>query len=920
MASALFPRRLTENARRNARRFEWAARARDLVVEKAERWADRSDDELWDMVFGPTISRSWMVWSNGHCPACKASVPMYTWEIDALERPWKTRCPHCAELFPKNDFLAFYRSGLDAAAVFDPRRADRSLLVNTDHPGIGDPKRGFGVDDGEGYVEGPRRWRFIGAYLIYGQWKQAVLGGITALAEAYVVTGDAGFAHKAAVLLDRVADLYPSFDFKAQGLVYEGPGHAGYVSTWHDACEETRELVLAYDQIFAGLPGDAELVAFLNAKARKHGLANTKATFADIRRNIEERILRDALANSGKIHSNYPRTDITRAVILTVLGWPESRAEVMALIDGMLKRTTAVDGVTGEKGLANYSAFGPQSLALFLGNYMRMDPAFLGDLLARHPRLHDTYRFHIDTWCCGRYYPLSGDTGWFAKAIDQYQGVRFQRPGHQSGYSHTDSALAPSMYTFLWRLYEVTADPAFVQALYAANDGTVEGLPYDLLADDAASVADAVGEVIAREGPTPTLRSVNKEQWHIAILRSGRGAHERAVWLDYDAGGGHSHADGMNLGLFAKGLDLMPDFGYPPVQFGGWGSPKAQWYRNSASHNTVVVDGRNHAREAGRTTLWAVGDVLKAVRASAASLIGGKQFERTVALVDVSAEDSYVLDVCRVAGGADHAKFQHSHFGTITTSGLATEPAADYGHGTQMRGFRLDPHPTPGWSVDWRVEDRYRLLGVDADVHLRYTDLTTDAQAATAEAWVVAGANYSGGEETWIPRIMVRRRADTEASVSTFVAVLEPYDRSPGITGIRRLRLTTPDGQTYPDPNVALEISLTGGRRDLLVAMDTENGASATPAFGDESEVCQEEWGLRTDAELCLVRRGPDGGLRRLVLANGRRLRTGAWELALNDRCSIVDLLPKAESAELRAGETASVRLLAEGGVPLRVE
>ena len=31
----------------------------------------------------------------------------------------------------------------------------------------------------------------------------------------------------------------------------------------------------------------------------------------------------------------------------------------------------------------------------------------------------------------------------------------------------------------------------------------------------------------------------------------------------------------MNLGLFARGLDLMPDLGYPPVQFGGWDSPRA---------------------------------------------------------------------------------------------------------------------------------------------------------------------------------------------------------------------------------------------------------------------------------------------------------------------------------------------------------
>ena len=62
------------------------------------------------------------------------------------------------------------------------------------------------------------------------------------------------------------------------------------------------------------------------------------------------------------------------------------------------------------------------------------------------------------------------------------------------------------------------------------------------------------------------------------MLRSGRGREARAAWLDYDSGGRHGHADALNLGLFAKGLDLLPDFGYPPVQYGGWGAPRPVVY------------------------------------------------------------------------------------------------------------------------------------------------------------------------------------------------------------------------------------------------------------------------------------------------------------------------------------------------------
>ena len=285
-------------------------------------------------------------------------------------------------------------------------------------------------------------------YLIYGQWKQAVLGGINALSEAYVVTGDKAHARKAGILLDRVADVYPSFDFAQQAVIYEQRlGSAGYVSVWHDACEETRELAQGYDLVFEAIAEDAELVALLRAKAARHGLENRKESFADIRRNIEDRILRDALAHVPKISSNYPRTPIAIATIKAVLDWPDSRDEVYQIIDDFLRRATAVDGVTGEKGLANYSAFGLQSTAMFLAMWDRAIPGFLEEMFRRHPKLHDMYRFHVDTWCFAQYYPLVGDSGWFAAHHDQYQGVRFQRPGRESVYSHKDPVLSPSMFS-----------------------------------------------------------------------------------------------------------------------------------------------------------------------------------------------------------------------------------------------------------------------------------------------------------------------------------------------------------------------------------------------------------------------------------------------------------------------------------------
>ena len=906
-ASAFCPPSLAEKAKSNAERYAWAADIQNRIIADAEPWLKMSDDKLWDLMFGSAITRSWMVWSNGHCPSCKKDVPMYNWQMAPFDYPWKVICPQCREQFPKNDFHKFYLSGLDEHGVFDPKSADRSLLFNVEHPDPADPLRLFGVDDGEGYVEGDKRWRFIGAYLIYGQWKRAVLPGIQRLAEAYEVTGDRAYAHKAGVLLDRVADLYPTFDYRKQGLVYEVTSGDGYVSIWHDACEETRWLVLAYDQVFEGLRQDGKLVEFLSRKSKQFKLDNPKSSFEDIQRNIEGGILQDALRNQQKIHSNYPRTDATVATIKAVLSWPESKLDVYKILDDVIETGTAVDGVTGEKGLANYTVLGVTMMTGLLGPFSCLDTSFLDNMLRRHPKLGQMFRFHIDTWCLGKYYPLSGDTGCFGQKIDAYLVPAFAG----SPYVTT------STYSLLWQMYKLTGDVVLVQVLHKMNGGTVEDLPHELFADDPEAMQKAVREVIAKKGPEIRLGSVDKQEWHLAILRSGEGDDARALWLDYDSGGGHGHADGMNLGLFAKGLDLMPDFGYPQVQYGGWGSPRAQWYISTAAHNTVVVDGRNTQMgvppPAGKTTLWADGKSFRAVRASGAGIINGQQFERTAAMTDIGDRDFYVLDILRVVGGTDHAKFQHSHFGQITTQGLSPSPCAEYGHGAVMRNFACDPNPRPGWSVDWKIEDRYKYLPPGSDIHLRYTDLTTGAQAITAEGWVVPGL-FNINEEVWIPSIVTRRTADKPPLASTFVSVMEPYEAKSKIAGICRLPLETSKGITYPDPNVAVEIKLVDGRRDLILAADVESPLHVEPSFRHGALLVQPDWGARLIGEMCAIRLDKTGRVLRIALCRGRSVSVGGVTLKLRKKADFIEVSFDKGRAIIETGDAADVEKIMMDG------
>lgn len=892
--SVFFAAPVVENLQSNLAQNAWAREIKQTCLDHVRPWREKSDDELWNAMFGATIQRSWMVWSNGFCPACQKSVPMYDWKIDALNRPWKVTCPHCQEIFPKNDFEKFYRSGLDAHGVFQHKLADRSLLFNVEHPAANDSLRSFGVDDGTGYFDGTNRWYYIGAYLVRGHWKQFVLSGIRNLAAAYVLTGDPVYARKSAIMLDRVADLYPTFDYLTQGLTYEKAKPItgdGKVSVWHDACRETRELALAYDMIFPAIKADTALVRFLSGKAKAYQLANPKSNFSDIQKNVEDGILWDALQHPDKIASNFPNQEMTLIINQAILGWPENRDELVSEMQAMLEKASAVDGVSGEKGLAGYSALVPRNVANFLSLFDRLAPDLLQTLVARVPNLKQMFRFHVDTWFYESYYPKIGDTGVFAKKDTTYNGVLFNK--NPLNLERADFSFV-SPFSLFWKLYEITRDPMYVKLLYRGNEYSVKNLPYDLFEANPAAIQASVAALIQKHGTSLETESVNLEKWCLGILR-GPGS---AVWLDYDIGGNHGHADAMNIGLYAKGLELLSGFGYPAVQFGGWHSPRAKWYKMTAAHNTVVVDGKNqmpHIGEPekeplvvqlnplkaivrGKTTAWAPGETVKLIRATGPDLVQTtemQQYERSLLLVNLSAVDAYVLDVFRVAGGNDHAKFLHGYFGSVTAPGLNLAPIADFGNRTQMRNFRAAT-PDPGWQADFQIDDRYGYLPDGETVHLRYTDLTPNTQAALAESWLVYKNDVGEGIEAWIPGLMVRRQSREKPLGSTFVALLEPFTGSSNIKRISRLALQNATGASVSEAQVAVAVDLANGKSDLLIAADAEN-----PEFASTKILVQPDWQLETDADFVVIRRDKTGTIEHIFLTQGKLLKCGGFELKL---------------------------------------
>jgi oligo-alginate lyase len=241
-------------------------------------------------------------------------------------------------------------------------------------------------------------------------------------------------------------------------------------------------------------------------------------------------------------------------------------------------------------------------------------------------------------------------------------------------------------------------------------------------------------------------------------------------------------------------------------------------------------------------------------------------------MIDVSPRDSYVIDLFRVVGGQQHAKLIHGHFGHLAPSGLTLQATEETLGGQQMRSWRKDSQPELPWSVDWKIEDHLNYLPAGKQLHMRYTDLTPDTEVLTAEGWVAVGL-YGGTADAWIPRVVVRRRAQDAPLASTFVGVIEPYEQQPLITHIRRLDLVTDDGQPSGDSDVALELRLSDGRRDVVLALDAQRPLG--PARGAEVGVRQKEHQIRLAGQFGFARFDATGALQWLLLGNGTALRVG---------------------------------------------
>ncbi|WP_176706331.1 heparinase II/III domain-containing protein [Paenibacillus hemerocallicola] len=331
----------------------------------------------------------------------------------------------------------------------------------------------------------------------------------------------------------------------------------------------------------------------------------------------------------------------------------------------------------------------------------------------------------------------------------------------------------------------------------------------------------------------------------IARLNSGQGLNQMQLYLGFQPKYGHVHYDSLNMTLFAKGQELLPDLGYTHNSMNRW------FALSTMSHNTVVVNSSNSligsdAKHGGSIRSFIPGSTFQTMRVDYESAYQVTDtYSREpwfVPYADGKGESGYMVDLFRVSGGSRHEYTLQgdANVDAEFTTGLEL---SDYGPYLLPPGTKVELPTTnsssgsaegqyPGYIY---VRDVKQANLKDDQYELTINTFNTNAEAAklnitgllepgsnelylgrspSLRSLRVNGKLYDNDDEAdkyTMPKLVLRR--DGTNLKSTFVHVMEPYKDKPArITETLRLPL-----KNAIEGAVAVQITY-GDTTDIIIS------------------------------------------------------------------------------------------------------
>jgi len=840
-----------EAAIKNISKYDWARNKLDRAVKRADRIISAGSERIWEIPTTQKLPRSYAVNQEKGCPVCGtglyATCGQYGWIIDYFDKPWKLQCPNCGFIFPSNDFESYYRSGIDENGNFEPLKADKSFLKNVLYP---DKPDNWMVDDGYGWVsENGDRFVFAAYYNMFGIWfsDKSGVSCLQDLKEAYLFTGINKYAHAGLILLDRIADVYPDLDTSVYRIkdgfrMCDGLSGKGKItgSIW-DAII-VWDLVSAYDAFYPELSEEGgKYIEFLKEKASRYHLCNRKATAENIMENIENRIIGCVFDDvlTGKIRGNtgLHQSALAIAAILTDdrkagkqwLDWIFRSAGIVkngdkinrgGNIQNALVSDVDRDGFGNESG-PGYNQVWADNIYKLAGALEACDNQAEHDLY-RNPRFAKLLAPEYQLIMCGKYTPPIGDSG--------VTGA----PGIMVSYSR------------LAKRYLKYREPHIAEVIdYLYGSRPVVNEAPDIFLDYE-KLEESMKKDLDRYGKLKCLESSNLTGYGFTALREGEinglNDSQRGLWMYYGRNcTAHSHSDTLNIDIYAYGMDLAPDLGYP--EYTADCPDREEWTNNTISHNSVMVNCRRQDHSfIGIPHHFEDSELVKLTDVEAPfAYCGTGLYRRSVIMVNMDSENTYYIDIFRVSGGNDHHYSFHAAEGEATVNGayLVKQPGGTYA-GEDVRymaaydripgecyngsGFHYLNHvercnkPDEGFSVDWSIKDTWGVHKEEQDVHLRLTMLCSVDDVALADGQ--PPRNKPGNPEKLRYFIAHRNGKNLE---SQFVSLIEPYKGTRYITSVERVEIAADGGRDCSYDAMAVKVVLKGGRTDYIInALDPD--------------------------------------------------------------------------------------------------
>jgi hypothetical protein len=810
--------------------------------------AEKPDQYFWDLMPSTKIPRAYYVhdrWKEAKgCPIhgkqiFKSGGQLGDWSFNVDAHPWKLRCPVGGELYPSNDFAA------------------------------GDMTCGEFPDDGSGCKYHGDTYYFIAVYVHY-LYLGHIRPMLSNLAQAYLLTGDPALGRKGAILLCKIAQEYPNATTKKDRTFHPGYANGGGMITDCDwSPGDLGALVEAYDSLYDACD-DPECVGFIHSRRPE------LKTGADIRAYIEQELLRAGAqaCMDGVILGNHGAREVamTRLALVLddyserhpnskdILDWVYYRAP--AQIRYMASNLLLKDGGTTESPGYNTARLATVPIMQMVERIRALHPdqfpAHRYPIVFQHPKYRAMFDYFTDMVCIERYIPVIGDVG--GGTPDKPAQPKSLNYGYLGGYS--------------LEAFRQYADPKFAQV--AAYGGFLPTGP-EFFAD--MELANRAREAAEKAGPHILPPSQVMDGYKLAILRDGAGEDQRALWAFYGSTLTHGQGDYMQIGLFAKGLDLLPGIGYPQ----SWKDADA-WEAHALTHNTVSVDQSNPGGDMGRLLGFVTTPLAQWMQVEKERVAPQvSAYRRTMALIPVSEKDCYGVDLFEVRGGGEHHLSYHGPQAQITTSGLTLESqergtlaGEDVAFGqeykdaagrTRRDAFCLMTNvqratPARPWAVDYAAGD-------ERDVHVRLHGVP---EAGTEV--ILADGRGATHPEYYTVKFVLAHRLGEAPLASQFVTVVEPYEREPFIKSIRRVDLPAARAGFAP---VVLEIETNAGT-DTIVFSQDPNRSLLVPD------------GVQVQGRFALVRRRGSQPVA-ACLMGGRRLSAGAVMLKLGSAAAAGKIL-----------------------------